>query len=392
MAADLTAFDKVLKEVYIPALRTQFNNSTILLSSINKSAEYMDGTGAKAIVPLKLGYSEGIGARAEGSVLPTAGSTRYSRLEIPVRTNYGVIQVTGHAIRQTAKDSGAFVRAVDSEMSNMMEGFKRDINRQLYGDATGAMATVTDNAVAGAAVTLTVSSVQYLRIGMYLDIYETAAQMTDTNAAVITAIDKTAVTITVAVLDNNLTAANTPTISRYGTKDIELYGLKNIVNTSNWLLNPATVPEWQEALAVEMPGAYTATEVLQHLQECYTNCETNGVAPNLAVTSYAIRDTYANSLTSLRRIVDKMDLEFGFKGLQFNGLPIVADDQCTSGYLYMLNTKYLAIPQSSEIEWADEDGKILDKVPSYDAYRAYMYWASNLVTTRRNVHSKITNW
>jgi hypothetical protein len=63
--ADLTALDKVLKEVYVPAVREQMQKSTVLMSNIERTSEFVDGTGKFAVVPLKLGFSEAIGARNE---------------------------------------------------------------------------------------------------------------------------------------------------------------------------------------------------------------------------------------------------------------------------------------------------------------------------------------
>ena len=47
---DLTALDKVVKEVYVPAVREQMQKATILLSQVKRSSENITGEGKYAVV------------------------------------------------------------------------------------------------------------------------------------------------------------------------------------------------------------------------------------------------------------------------------------------------------------------------------------------------------
>lgn len=392
---DLTALDKVLKEVYTPAVREQMQKATILLSKVEKSADYIDGTGKYAVIPLMLGFNESVGARAENELLPDGGNVRYSRIESQVKTTYGVIKISGEAIRRTKSDVGAYVKAIDSEMKNMVTGLRRDINRQMFGDGTGVLATVSQNASAGNNVTITVSSAQYLKVGQVIDIYE---GNTKKSTSEITSVNEDNNTIVVDVLEANLTASNTPKIYRKGvfTGDSitrEMYGLGNIVNNTNWLLNPTSVPEWKANLVtLAGSGNPTSQDILDGMQSAFTKCEKNEEVPNLGICPFEVRDQYAAALTSTRRIVNTMDLEFGFKGLEYNGIAIVGDAQCPAKTMYFLNTKHLIMAVASDFDWGDADGKILFKVSGYDQYKAFMYFSAQFLTDKRNVHAKIVGW
>lgn len=381
---DLTALDKVLKEVYVPAVREQMQKEVVLLSQVQRTSENITGEGKYAVLALMLGYNEGIGARGDNEDLPEPSSVRYDKTLIPIRTTYGRIYVTGKAIRQTRTDTGAFIRAIDSEMKNMVTGFKRDINRQLFGDGSGTLSTVDGDQ--SSVTTIKVKSVQYFRVGMLIDIHE---ETPITNRKIV-GIDKANSTITID--GSAVTVSDGTVITRAGSKDKEMFGLENIVNTTDWLLNPADVPEWV-AHIIQLPANYTSQQLLDGLQAAYSACEEYGEeAPNLAITTFAIRDKYASALTTLRRVVNTMQLEFGFTGLEFNNLAIIPDNQCPAGVLYMLNTKHLILSTASDFDWADEDGKILDKVPGKDAYTAYMYFDANFATDRRNCHAKVIGW
>lgn len=381
---DLSALDKVLKEVYVPAVREQMQKEVVLLSQIQRTSENITGEGKYAVVSLMLGYNEGIGARGDNEDLPEPKSVRYDKILIPIRTTYGRIYVTGKTIRQTKTDTGAFVRAIDSEMKNMVVGLKRDINRQLFGDGSGKLASVVGDQ--SNTTTIVVNNVQYLRIGMLIDIHEA----TPIVGREVIAVDKVNSSITIS--GSNVNVSDGTIITRNGANNKEMYGLENIVNNTNWLLNPTQVPEWSSGI-FPLPANYTSQQLLDTLQQAYSFCEEYGEeTPNLAVTTYTIRDKYASALTTLRRIINTMTLEFGFKGIEFNGLAIVPDNQCPSGVLYMLNTRRLLISTASDFDWADEDGKILDKVPGKDAYTAFMYFDANFATDRRNAHAKVVNW
>lgn len=377
---DLTALDKVLKEVYIPAVREQMQKSAILLAKVRRDADIVDGTGKYAVLPLMLGYSEGVGARNEHENLPAAKSTRYERVTLPIKTNYGTIEVSGHAIRAAKSDAGAYVRAVDSEMRNMLEGLKRDIARQLYGDGTGRLAAIT--AITAAPV-YGVSDASVFKKTMSVDVYN-AAGTTLRGTAEVTAVNETANTITLSAAVAGV--VNTDIVVRQGAINKEVTGLAKIVNTDTYLLDPAVVNEWRSTV-IAVPTGYS---LLAEMQKAYTACEKKNNPPSLILTSFTQRDAYANSLTTARRIVNTIDLEWGFKGLDFNGKAVVADDQAPETRMYFLNTDNLIIPQASDFDWGDEDGKILDKVPNKDAYTAFIYWAANLATDRRNAHAVLT--
>lgn len=371
---DLTSLEKILKEVYAPAIRKQLREEVVLLSHIRRDSENIDASGKNAIVSLMLGYSEAVGARNELELLPESQSTRYERLVIPLKTNYGTIGVSGHAIRQSQSDAGAFARAVDSEMANISIALKKDINRQLFGDGTGLLATVTG--VSGNVIT--VSSTQYLRKTQKIDFYTSAGAFVV--STVITSVNEEESKITVA---NATGVAATNGIYRKDARNKEMVGLAKIVNTDTYLLNPAEVPEWKANVVVKGSGE----SLLTAMQRAYTKAEKQAGDPKLIITSYEIRDAYADALTTLRRIVNTVQLNYGFTGIEFNNSAIIPDSICPPGVMYFLNPDYLLISETSDFDWGDEDGKILDKVPGKDAYTAFMYWQSEFSATRRNAHS-----
>src|SRR3954471_9059375 len=107
MAADpLTrqTADAVLKEFYLPGIRSILNFEVFLLSQVETNSEDIEGR--RAVLSINTGRNSGIGARAEMGPLPDAGRQGYSEERIGLKYNYGRIQLSGPVIRSMGSDRG----------------------------------------------------------------------------------------------------------------------------------------------------------------------------------------------------------------------------------------------------------------------------------------------
>jgi hypothetical protein len=112
--------------------------------------------------------NEGVGAIDEGGTIPIAGQQGWVDFIDTLRHNLGSIEITRYAIRLSRRKPGAFVRLLETETEGLVKDLRKDINRQAFGAQTGALAAVT----ADGANTVTVDSVQYLRVGMRIDLID----------------------------------------------------------------------------------------------------------------------------------------------------------------------------------------------------------------------------
>ena len=110
----LSTFDAILKTQYLGPIREQLNSSSVLYSRLEKNEDSV--VGKNFTIPLHYGRNEGVGARAEGGTLPDAGNQAYKECIVPMKYQYGRIQITGPTIKAARSNEGAFLRAVDSEM------------------------------------------------------------------------------------------------------------------------------------------------------------------------------------------------------------------------------------------------------------------------------------
>ncbi len=103
MTATTTTLDKALKEYYLPPAREQLNNENMMLAQIERTTQHVEGR--EAVLSLHVGRNSGIGARAEGGELPTAGNQQYIDARVGLAYNYLRIRVSGQAMKATANDS-----------------------------------------------------------------------------------------------------------------------------------------------------------------------------------------------------------------------------------------------------------------------------------------------
>lgn len=388
---DLTAFDAILKEFYIGPIRKQIIDKQILLTRVQRFSDTIDVSGRRAIVPILLGYSEGVGARGDNKALPGAQQTRTIDAIVTVKHNYGRIEITGPTIRASRNDAGAFSRAVDFEVQNMVEGLRKDLNRQLHNDGTGKLAQV-NGAVVGLVITVDNPGTLYFKKNMKLEIFDSAFTVQRTGVAQITAVDATASTITVDVVPTG--TVDNDFIVREGAKDLEIQGLRGIIDDGTVLatlqgITSATDPEWKAA--VDDNSGVLRSLTLPLMQSSFSKAEEQAGVPTLMVTTFNIRDVFSGLLTTEKRFVNTLTLQGGFEALTFNNRPLVPDDQARPNLIYFINEAHMAIHQLGDPDWLQEDGHILKFVTGFDKWEAVLVWSSELATSRRNAHALLAD-
>jgi hypothetical protein len=400
MATTLATVDAALKEFYLPAIREQLNSEVMLLTQLQKN--YKDVEGRRAVLSLHVTRNSGVGARAEGGTLPTAGRQGYVEERVGMTHNYGRIQINGQVIRAMKSDTGSFTRAIDSESKGLLTDLKRDVNRQCYNGIEG---TIAQCGTTGASTTVVLAAatgssiLRFLEVGMSIDIGTLAAPTTIASARSITAVDRANKTITIS--GAAVTTDNTHFITRAGTKSAagstnELIGLQAIVAASGTLfnVNPTTYPVWTSTVSSNGGTNRAATDNLFENVIDDVSLE-SGKAPNFALTTHGVVRNYAAQLKTQKRFTDTTELKGGFSALTVSAgsvtLPLVAERDCPNNKVFLLNLDHIFEHRMSDWEWMDEDGAVLSRVPNADAYEATMFIYHQLTTDQRNVHGLIND-
>ncbi len=397
MPSTLTTADAALKELYLPACRENLNNAHMLLSQIERNSENVEGR--RAVLSLHVGRNSGVGARAERGTLPTAGNQGYVEERVPVRYEYGSIEVSGPSIRAMKSDRGSFVRQVESEMKGVTNDLKVDINRQLFGTSDGVIATVGTGSDTDTIVILPgtpLSAIRQLEVGMVIDIGTSTPFTSVGTARTIVSNDGTSLEVTPAFSGS---AANGDKIVRSGSggsgsAQKELTGLQTIVDSTGNLFNVTASNVWS---STELSNSGTLRPLTSNLAAQALNAVQikSGQDANLLVTSDGVVRSFAAQFENQKRFNDTVDLKGGFKAVSVtagsNTLALTWDKDCPDNVAFLLNTSHLKLHTMSDWEWMDEDGAVLRKVSGIDSYEATLFRYAELATDARNTHAKVSD-
>lgn len=389
--ASLTTLDAILKNQYIGPVNEQVNSKIILLNRIDKDNESVSGK--NFTIPLHYGRNEGVGARADGGTLPTAGSQSYKEAIVPMRYLYGRIKLTGPSIRAARTSEGAFIRAVESEMKGVTKDLKSGLNRQLYGDGSGALTVcgTTSNST-----TVVVASTAKLRAGMPIDVLVTADGTTSTGAAGRTVSSITSSTQFV-ISGAAITTDNTFSVYIAGSRNLEVMGLGGIVNTTDPApgalqnLAVATYTWWKASVNSNSGTNRAISETL--MQTMLDTVEQAGEGETSAIyTTYGVRRAYQALLQASRIYQNTMKFDAGYTALEYNGRPMFADKDCPANTAFFTDESMLKFYELGEgFFWMEEDGAILSRVSGEDAYEAVLCRYCELGTQARNAHGKLAD-
>lgn len=396
MAQNLSNFDEALKIDYLPVIREQLNFDTILLNKLNRNQR--DVSGKQWQLTAHVTRSAGIGAGGETD-LPTADSQGYANPYGNVKYNRGRIQVSGPVMKASRNDKGAIVRALDSEIKGITRDLKKDVNYQLFNDGTAVRAVINGEPGTGTTLTLDTPGTMYLFDGAKIDILgntDSAPATSSTDLTVSSVDSDTEVTVSAAinanVADNDYVTLAGATNRSDGTS-YEMMGIKGIVDDATYVTTLHNIDRssnawWKASTHADDDNSGTNRDMtLDLIQSSITAVAKNGGKTDLILSDHDIRDTYASLLVADKRFVNTLELDGGFKALEYNGIPWVADADCPPNTVFFLDTDHLEIMEMSDWDWMDKDGAVLSRVSGSDAYEAVLFWYSQLATDKPSAHS-----
>jgi len=386
--ATLSSIDPILKNQYLGPIREQLNNDITLLKRIG--TDYDSVTGKNFTIPMHYGRNWGTGARAEGATLMAAGQQAYKESIVPMRYLYGRIKLTGQSIKASASNAGAFARTLKSEVEGVTRDLKKDLNRMLAGNGTGAL---TLCGTTSASTTVVVASTAKLAVGMPIDVVVLTDGTTSTGA-----LGRTVTSITNAtsfvISGAAITTDNTFGVYRQGNRNLEVMGLEGIISNADIPygygslqgLAVATYP-WHKATVTAVGGAISDTN-LQKLLDDVKNAGAGEVSA--LYTTFGIRRAYQALLTADKVYQNTMKMTGGVNELTFNGMPFLTDAEIPSGVVYGVDEAMLQMYKMADFDWMDMDGAILARVSGEDAYEAILYCYMELGMNARNAFGKLT--
>lgn len=122
---------------------------------------------------------------------------------------------------------------------------------------------------------------------------------------------------------------------------------------------------------------------LSDLATMFDSCSNGQDQPTLLVTTKTVLSIYEALLQSQIRFDSGAKLDGGMKGASFRGVPMIADEYCTAGYMYFLNEdKFRMFVLAHPKFPTDKKGFAVSEMrepTNQDGEVGFIFWYGNLV-------------
>lgn len=396
-ATTLTELTDLAKDFYSNVYTNLVNPETPLKAQFARLENAMF-TGKSWIFGVKTEVGGGAANAGANKTLPTETQGTYDQGSAGVVRTYTVMALDGLAIEVTKKQSGSYRPAVAEVMEDRLTAHDLDVNRQMFGKSTGAVAELLTDSGTSQVLTKAFAATngglatKFIYPGDVLQPY-TSNFATPRTKTTVTAVNHGTETITVT--PDPVTTAGDVFVKATSDTDNYIAGeangllesvaasgtLHSIPGTGRWvsyvLANGGTLRPVSDSLVMQMLSVIR---------------QRSRLTPNLVVTTPGIVLKYSEIFLPLRRL-DGQDVQLkgGYKPIAAiihagGAIPVVADADCPGSRMFFLNTGAFRMADVVGTEWADMDGATFDRVSGKDSITGYIrkYW--NLITVNRSAN------
>jgi len=393
LTTNVAYYDWALKEVYGDRLLIQFIRNKPLLEKLERSSDFLDVSGKYLVWSVPLQYAQSFGVLGEYDTATAPTRSRGKQAKVGTVQHIAQLQISRRAIEASNSREAAWQNIKQLEVESLIEGLRQHINRALFADGTGTLATC--GAMAAAGNTIPVSDTTYLFEDMYVDIYNITNDTALATQRQVTAVDTVNKTITISGTAVQTTANHV--VVRSGSYKAEIDGLAKIVQPTGALaeINPADPGCRNWAAYRDTAGGNVSVSLLQ---KPFQFIQVRGGNPNLIVAGQNAYNAMATYLESQKRIPVEgtVQLPGGLRGLSWNGVECYLDLDCPSNTIYILDLSAICFGQVGEPGWisfpdGEGDYKLLHYVPRTTTYEAMWVWDFNTVCLYRNRLAAVDN-
>ena len=421
MGASTTTADKILKEFYALGVQEQINQEAFAFETFAKAT--VEWQGKKAIVPVHTARNTGTGFRAEGAALPTAGSQGYKRYEIPATFMYGNFEFTGPAIESSSTDAGSYEQVMSSEMKRVSDDTRSILDKASFtgGEIIGLVWQQQSNTVweYSGRPDSTVDTVFGVTVGagggnnyqarfIRLDTYASVGadtlinSITDTTLTLNAAIDTTGtpdgtVFAVLYLRDNSNENVNigemVGILGNLCAPIIHGVDRTTATGTAQILQTNSLVADFTAAAPVRTDLSLDALQILLDKILLASNGQPDGMVLNPVHRQSYTTLLQGSAGANVRVQVGngaQAKADGGFKNIGYADIPFKTAQHAPKGTVFMLNRSHWHLMELAPGDFAQADGKVLNKKAGYDIYEGFWRQYANLCCTRPNAQGILT--
>ena len=357
----ITNISAILKKIIIPVIQEQMSKESVLFNKIKRNSGVTIANN-EIYIAARTDRHSGIYTVAEGNE-PRTGKATYAQPYTGIKYAFGTLELTDQAIEAASNsDKKAIAAILASEVTALKDDFRKDLNRQMWGDGTGQLCLANGTAsTAGTALIVDSPGTRYLTPGMYVVIgSEAATQITVVGGS------------TTATLSTSTAWADNAIVRKEyasGTAYNEFMGLKGIIDTSTYVSTIQNIVRssnsWTQSYAEDSAATLTEAQMI----DAYMSCLEYG-KPDVWFFGPNGFSKYGQLLTSMKKTANLQEvLAGGWKGLEFMDIGVMLDydvpEVAASDFnAYLVDFDALTIAEMTEpLKWleADAHGGILKR-------------------------------
>jgi hypothetical protein len=392
----LANWDALLQEDYVAGkIAAAINTATPFRDTLKRSATT---SGRERVRAVKVGASQGQGARREMGALPSYGAGEYKNATTTAKYNYAPFKISGPA--EEFGSEKAFVDFGMQIVKDNQEGLRLFTGRQCWGDGQGILALVNNGAgYAAGSTVITVDSAYGVLWGSlstnttFLLKRNMEVQFgSEDNSGLgytISSLSSTTITISPALVnaiaDNAAITMKASGAVGTGTS-VEIEGILKLAATAAFQttlglgttvyhgIDRTTYSEWEGnvvnvAAALSLAGIRTARDTVYK--------RTDDEQTNLFMASTEIARDYEALLTPAQRFTG-VSKDGGTSALEHDGLRVSKDSKAPVKAFFLADTTAVEWMQTRDPHWLQDGSGIMRVVPGQDAKEALLKWYANL--------------
>lgn len=403
MGMNYQYYVSMLKEFYGTAVQETFNNEVLLKKYLEQSSRMHDGY--RYSFPVHTARNVGVGARAEGGLLPTAGQQSHASVYVTSAYVYGRINLTGQAMAASRKT--AFAEALSNEMEGVKTDFVMQLGRMSYGDGMAILARVGASADTSTLYLVNQfnkpgdNGARYLNVGQKITVghysaaFGSACDISGVIVDSVTFAQNSGTTYDTVVVSGTVTTSGTGYVFSFleiattaiSSRGLEVKGLRCIVDdttqTCNYVITGGyfgnvsifnvdrnAVKAWnatvdQNSGVERVLDSYLLQRTMSKIKKA------SGKDIDIMFGEYDTVDAFWDSVAGDRRFTSK-NFDAGVETLTFNGKTMVKDLLAPYNELFLLHKPAIKWYVMEDLGFDDTDGSTLKNVSGYDKHEAFL--------------------
>jgi hypothetical protein len=389
----IEAAESALRSIYLDSVIEDINTKTNpFLTMIGKNKKEVAGKDARATI--RYGNAGSVGARAENGDLPVATHNKTAEISVPLKNMYGTFQISDKAIRASQNNSGAFSGLLQGEMENLISTAQADLNRMIYGNGRRIVAVADSINLSTKTVTIQRRYNGNIKEGDLVDIYDSCGNVFATALSVAT-VDTSFDEFTFTGTTNSVMRGDRFYVYKTEDKGLEMNGIDSIFGYDDMynlrLSEHEGIAPYVKNDFASTPGVLNEDAMIEFMDAYEEHCQ--GLPADILLTHPGVRKALFENLREFRTNVDVTEMEGGFKGFSFNGIPMYADVKCKAGSLYALNSDSWSMHELCDWTWlAGDDGSVLRQIEGKPAYSATLVKYADLICDKPFIQGRAAGY